>query len=300
MKKYGGVILDNIKNACNEDPSLKTLQVGSVELAYHDVGDGPLVILLHGFPDTAYTWKKTQTILKDEGYRSIALYLRGYFPSEIPADGDYSLSTLVSDVIKLVEKLGYKKCILIGHDWGAMITYAAALLYPNIVTKIITLAIPPPQVSHTNLRERIVRPHNIYLGWGKIAHWWLKKKEFKALDFFYRQWSPNWLIPQEHMKHIKQVFSLPGRAAAAVDYYSAPMGKEVESIINSAITQPTLVIYGLDEPKVRLSMFSNAESVLTDTSVVSAFKKAGHWPHRESPIKFHQELVKFLAETSIS
>ncbi len=291
--------MDTINNIFNGDPSLKKLQVGDVELAYHDVGDGPLVILLHGFPDTAYTWKDTQTVLKDAGYRSIALYLRGYFPSAIPADGDYSLATLVSDVMSLVEKLGYKKCILVGHDWGAMITYAAALLHPNIVTNIVTLAIPPPKVSHTNLRERIARPHNIYLGWGKIAHWWVKRKEHKALDFFYRQWSPNWLVPQQHMEHIKQAFSLPERTASAVDYYAAPMGKEVEGIINAPITQPALIIYGLDEPKVRHNMFAKAESALTESSVVSAFKKVGHWPHRESPTEFHQELIKFLVSNEL-
>ena len=296
MKKCGGIMLDFIENGSNSDPSLKTIQLETVKLAYHDVGEGPLVVLLHGFPDTAYTWKDTQTILKNVGYRSVAPYLRGYFPSEIPHDGDYSLTTLVSDVMELVKKLGYKKCILVGHDWGAMITYAAAQLHADTVTEIVTLAIPPPKVSHTSLRERIVRPHNIYLGWGELAHWWVKRKELKAIDFFYRQWSPNWLIPIEHMKHVKHVFSLPRRTAAAVDYYSAPMGKGLENIINDPITQPTLVIYGLDEPKVRLKMFSNAKSVLTKSSVVTAFEKVGHWPHRETPLKFHQELVKFLPD----
>lgn len=135
--------------------SLKTFQAESLELSYTDVGEGELVVLLHGFPDTADTWKDTQKVLKDDGYRSCALCLRGYFPSDIPADGDYKLETLVADTMQLVKHLGYKKCILVGHDWGAVIAYAAVLLYPDIVTGILPIAIPPPKVSHTDWRERI-------------------------------------------------------------------------------------------------------------------------------------------------
>ena len=283
-----------IKSDRNLNESLKTFQLGSIELSYTDVGEGQLVVLLHGFPDTANTWEETQTILKNAGYRTCALYLRGYFPSDIPSDGDYRLATLVSDTIKLVEHLGYQKCIIVGHDWGALIAYAAAILYPDVVTGIVTVAIPPPKVSHTNWRERLARPHNIYLRWGNLAYWWVKWKNFKAIDFFYRQWSPNWLVPAQYIKHVKEMLSLPGRTTAAVDYYAAPMDKALEDIMNQPITQPIFVIFGLDEPNVRLEMFSKSMSVLVDGSKVTAFKNTGHWPHRESPENFHRELVQFL------
>ncbi|MCJ8338078.1 MAG: alpha/beta hydrolase [Pseudomonadales bacterium] len=281
------------------ESSINTFQSGSIRLAYQDVGKGPLVVLLHGFPDTADTWEETQQILKTAGYRSCALHLRGYSPSDIPKDGEYGLATLVADTMKLVEHLGYQECILVGHDWGAMITYAAAILHPEKVTAIVTLAIPPPKVSHANWRERLLRPHNVYLGWGQLAHWWVKRNKHSAIDFFYRQWSPNWRVPVQHMSRIKKAFALPDRTAAAVDYYAAPIGEKLASMINNPITQPALVLYGLDEPKVRLEMFSKAKSALSKGSVVIGFEGVGHWPHREQPEKFYKELLAFLQNLSV-
>lgn len=94
------------------------------------------------------------------------------------------------------------------------------------------------------------------------------------------------------------MFSFPGRTAAAVDYYATPLGKSLENIINDPITQPTLVIYGMNEPNVRLEMFSNSMSVLVNGSKLIGFKNAGHWSHREKPEEFHRALLQFLSELS--
>ena len=97
---------------------------------YLEAGKGPLVLLLHGFPDNAHTWSNQIEPLADAGYRVVAPYLRGYPPTEIPADGRYDLTALANDVHELIGALGGEPAHVIGHDWGAATTYATMAMFP--------------------------------------------------------------------------------------------------------------------------------------------------------------------------
>ena len=108
-----------------------------------DVNAGrPLVLCLHGFPDNADTYRFQMPALAAAGYRVVAPMLRGYEPSSQPADGDYSLSSLAQDVIAWLDDLGEDRVYLVGHDWGAAISYVAAALAPERFLSIATIAVP--------------------------------------------------------------------------------------------------------------------------------------------------------------
>ncbi len=109
--------------------------------------DGPLALLFHGFPDTAHTWSDLLPRLAARGLRAVAPFLRGYHPTSIPADGDYSALALGRDVLGLIEALGRAQATVIGHDWGAYASYAAANLAPERVTRLVTAAIPHPRAG---------------------------------------------------------------------------------------------------------------------------------------------------------
>ena len=98
---------------------LKWINANGLNFAYIEAGLGPLVILLHGFPDNAYTWQDTMTRLAAEGFHAVAVFNRGYYPTDIPADRDYSVATMADDVLALIGKFEEKEAVLIGQDWGA-------------------------------------------------------------------------------------------------------------------------------------------------------------------------------------
>src|SRR3954469_16504758 len=118
------------------------------------MGDGPLVsgdrrplaLLLHGFPDSAYTWRHLLPALADAGFRAVAPWTRGDAPTGVPSDGDYSVATLAVDANALHEALGGgADAVLVGHDWGAITAYGAAATEPDRWRRGGPMAVPPPR-----------------------------------------------------------------------------------------------------------------------------------------------------------
>ncbi len=118
--------------------------VNDVELAFLEVGSGPLALCLHGFPDSAWTYRHLLPALADSGFRAVAPFLRGYAPSAVPADGRYQTGVLALDACGLHETLGGDaEAVIVGHDWGAMATYIAANHEPDRWRRVVTMAVPP-------------------------------------------------------------------------------------------------------------------------------------------------------------
>src|SRR5213078_1539062 len=99
----------------NDD--IRTVEANGLRFAYLEQGSGPLVLLLHGFPDTAHTWDRALAELARGGYRAVAPFMRGYFPTAIPSDGRYDADTLGRDALALIEALGEESAVVVGHDW---------------------------------------------------------------------------------------------------------------------------------------------------------------------------------------
>lgn len=121
----------------------KTIQTRNLQMAYHEAGVGPLVVLLHGFPELGSTWRHQIKALAAAGYRAIAPDQRGYGGTDAPADIEaYSILDLVGDVIALLDALEADQAVVVGHDWGAPIAWATALLRPDRVRAVVGLSIP--------------------------------------------------------------------------------------------------------------------------------------------------------------
>src|SRR3954470_4911931 len=123
------------------DISLPTHRVGLLEWG---PSDGRLVVALHGFPDTAWTWRRVAPLLAERGLRVVAPSMRGYAPSGIPADGDYSVRALVGDALGLHGALGgAAESVLLGHDWGAITPNAIAADPASPYARHVSLSVPP-------------------------------------------------------------------------------------------------------------------------------------------------------------
>ncbi|GAB2718588.1 alpha/beta fold hydrolase [Kitasatospora kifunensis] len=120
------------------------VEVNGVRLHIAEQGEGPLVLLLHGFPESWYSWRHQFGPLAEAGYRVVAPDQRGYARSERPLDvGSYTLPHLVGDVVGLIEALGAEQAVVVGHDWGAPVAWISAMLRPDLVRAVAGLSVPP-------------------------------------------------------------------------------------------------------------------------------------------------------------
>ena len=263
----------------------------NVRLSYSDEGVGPTVMALHGFPDTWRTWDHAAAILVQAGYRVIRMALRGYAPSGIPTDHRYDVSVLANDTLALIDHLRLEQVAILGHDWGASMPYELADRAPERVSALVAMAVPPPATAIRGWRERLARPHNLYLGGGVLSDWWLRRNDFAEVRRLYRLWSPSWEGNAQHIETVIHDLRPRERSRASVDFYRR---SSTGTRLARLPSMPSLLIYGSDEPKIRRLGFEAARNGLSASSCVIRIDGAGHWPHLEAPDRVMNEIIGFL------
>jgi pimeloyl-ACP methyl ester carboxylesterase len=272
---------------------VKTVQANGLRFSYLEQGEGPLVLLLHGFPDTAYTWDRTLPALAAAGYRAVAPFTRGYFPTEIPADGVYDSDTLGKDALALIEALGAKTAVVIGHDWGASAAYAAAALGPARVRLLVTIAVPHPTSIKPTPRLAWRLRHFIPLA-RKTAAERARRDDFAYIDELVRRWSPAWKdIPPQETARVKAAFREPGCLEAACAYYRSN-GVKLTPSFKLPITVPTISFAGLHDMIAPRTYEKARHCFKASYEVVQV--PGGHFMHREHPEEFIDELVRHLRD----
>lgn len=272
-------------------PPLRQLTANGLRFALFEEGTGPLVLLLHGFPDTAHTWDTVRPALAAAGYRAVSPFMRGYAPTEIPPGG-YDTDTLGHDALSLVEALGERRAIVVGHDWGASAAYAAASLGPERVELLVTVAIPHPASIAPSPRLLWNMRHFAVLR-AKAAGKKLRENDFAYVDELVRRWSPAWNVPPGESDAVKAAFREPGCAEAAVAYYRA-VGLRPPASLRKRIRVPTVSFAGTDDI-LPPEAFDRAASWYTAGYRVVRMP-GGHFMHREHPERFVEELVAALAK----
>ncbi len=280
-------------------PELKTIEANGLRFAYLEMGSGPLVLLLHGFPDTADTWRHTMAHLAAAGYRAVAPFTRGYDPTDIPDDGDYSVLALANDAIALIEALGASEAVVVGHDWGASTAYTAAVMRPDLVRKLVTVAIPPPRLIEPNLGLLWRAPHFVLFQFGSLSEWYVSRNDFAYVDYLYSYWSPNGQWTPEDTAAVKQGFAKEGRLAAALGYYrqlAADARNDLrQQLYRSEIAVPTLVFAG-DADILDVSVYDRLGEAIKAPHRLHVVRGAGHFLHREAPDEFADKLIAFLGQ----
>ncbi|MFN0251624.1 MAG: alpha/beta fold hydrolase [Kofleriaceae bacterium] len=265
-----------------------------VKFAYLEQGTGPLVMLVHGFPDTAHGWDATMPALAAAGYRVVAPFTRGIHPTQIPADGAYDLETLGRDVLALIDALGEKQAVVVGHDWGATAGYAAATLGPECVKALVTMSIPHP--------GGVTRTPSI--GWA-LRHFFtlrrakapakLRANDFALVDELVARWSPAWkTIPATETLRVKEAFAQPGVVEAALGYYRAISLVRVPAISKRRVAVPSVAFAG-ENDILSPRLFEKARHMFTKSYEVVQVP-GGHFMHREHPQHFIRELVRVVGE----
>jgi pimeloyl-ACP methyl ester carboxylesterase len=270
--------------------ALHFVDANGLKFAYLEEGTGPLVLMLHGFPDTAHTWDDLRSRIAAKGYRAVSPYMRGYHPTAIP-DRDADQETLARDALALVDALGAREAIVVGHDWGASAAYGAAALGPERVKKLFVLAIPHPATLKPTLKKLWgVRHFAVYKLPGAPERF--ARNDFAALPEICRRWSPNWRPDPSEFAPVRASFSNRASLNAAFGYYRK-LSPIPSASLKARITVPTVVFAGLDDPVAEPADYRGAARMFAGDYIVEEVA-GGHFMHREHPDAFAERLLAHL------
>lgn len=292
------------------DPSIferGSVEVDELEFAYLAMGSGPLALCLHGYPDTAWTWRHLLPELAAAGYRAIAPFNRGYAPTSLAADGRYQAGVLGVDANSLHAALGGDQdAVLIGHDWGAMGAYAGATLAPDNWRKVVAAAVPPgPVVAAAFLDyDQLRASWYMFFQLTPLADLVVPAGDFEFITRLWQDWSPGY-DPTDDVARFIESMQGPGRVDAALGYYRQTLQPELqdpalEAAQNGAYglpPQPLLYLHGRTDGCMRVEVAQTAGDVMTvPGSRAVMVDGAGHFLQLEQPDVVNAEILSFLAE----
>jgi len=274
------------------------------EISALSAGQGALVLLLHGFPDTKETWISQIEFLAAKGFRAVAVSLRGYEPKTIPIDSDFTDVALARDVINIMDALGETTCHLVGHDWGAAIAYRAANLFPDRFSSLTTMAVPHAgrfaNTAFFTPKQAMMSWYMLFFQLRGLSDWWVARKNFQFLRRLWQVWSPGWDFSDSEFKHVSSALSRPGVLSAALGYYRAALGPSAAPLTRSrraanryVISVPTLGLTGAREGCIGEDFFRDSmhESDFPRGLEVRVLPEAGHFLHREKPEEVNELLL---------
>lgn len=270
------------------------VEANGLRFGYLEWGEGPLVLAMHGFPDTPHTWDVVGPRLAAEGFHVVAPFLRGYAPTAAP-QVDATSRELGADVIALTDALGGGRAHLLGHDWGAEAVYAAVGLAPERFMSLTTVAIPHRAAVKPTPRLAWGLRHFITLALpGAEARF--ARDDFAQLEVLVQRWSPTWRPSKEELEYIKTCFRAPGTVHAALGYYRAASFRAQE-FLKRKVSVPTLCVAGADDPFVSPADYEATASHFTKGFEVLAIP-GGHFCHREAPDQLMPVLVRHIKSTA--
>lgn len=270
------------------------------------MGSGPLIIFVHGFPDTYRSFLPVMEKVAAAGYKAVAMALRGYAPSGLAPDNDYTVLACARDVLAVADSLGVGHFAIVGHDWGAVAAYAAAILAPQRVTRLVTAAVPHTGhfLTHIGPRRAVRSSYMLAFQLPGITEYLLARNDFAAIEKLIRNWSPAWSFGSPQLLPLKQNYAEQGRLSAALAWYrQLPRSLAMSSsrrLIFGKVVAPTRIIFGMRDGCIGPELFQRQEKFFSAAPDLVQLAEAGHFVHCEQPELFAKLIVEFLSlESSI-
>ena len=283
------------------------LQFGTLQCGFEENPNGPVVICLHGFPDTHHTFCHQLLALAGAGYRAIAPMMRGYEPSSQPEDHDYTLGALARDVMAWCDDLGVDQVHLIGHDWGAAVGYIAAAMAPKRFLSLSTMAVPHAARFTDGIKAV---PGQVLKSWYMtffqfrgLAEWAVARKDWAMVRKLWQDWSPAYALNAEDWALRRVVFAAPGVKAAMLAYYRQNASpaimfglKKTEASQFTTVPVPTLAITGADDGCIDTRLYDHVflQSDFPKGLSIERIAGAGHFVHLEKPEQINALLLDWL------
>jgi len=267
-----------------------TTEANGLRFTFLEDGEGPLVLLLHGFPDDARTWSHQIEGLAAAGFHAVAPYTRGYPPTEVPAGGFFDVATLATDAAALIRGYGGGPAVVVGHDWGAATTYVLAAAHPELVRRAVVMSVPHPAIIAKLLTSAEFAKNAFHFWYFQIeglAETALRHDDFAFVDFLWSSWSPSLKDP-EHLAEVKETLGRPGAVEAALGYYRAmlnparqdPARADVRAAAFRPIEIPVLGLFGSGEVTEEVA---RSAGPFFNAGYRVEMMEGGHFLQRERP-----------------
>jgi pimeloyl-ACP methyl ester carboxylesterase len=274
-------------------------EVGDVQLHYVEAGDGPLIILLHGFPEFWYGWRRQIEPLAAAGFRVVAPDMRGYNLSSRPDGVDaYSVDKLAADIRGLIHERGAESAMLVGHDWGGSVAWVTAMNHPEVVERMAILNAAHPR----KLAQGLHHPGQLRKSWyfflfdlPEVPESIVHANRWHFFRNFLRDADPAY-TPEEMERYV-EAWSQPGAATGMINYYRSSVrtpSKQAEAAIRP-IEAPTLVIWGQRDHYLGPELAEPDHDDVPNLDRVERLADASHWVHHDEAEQVTQLLTGFFA-----
>lgn len=274
----------------------RDVEVNGVRLHCVVEGQGPLVLLLHGFPETSRAWRKQMPALAQR-FRVVAPDLRGFGASDKPKGiAAYRTSVVAADIVALIHGFDADRAHVVGHDWGGGVAWAVATLHPEAVDRLVVLNCPHPKVMQEALRSnwtQIRKSWYIFafqLPW--LPEWSFRRNGAKALKDTLRRSSKPGTFSDADLDEYARAFSAPGAATGAINYYRAAARSRLPT---RKIAARTLLIWAEDDFALGMELTRGMDSLFEDPPRIEYVPDTSHWVMEERPELVSRLLLEFLA-----
>ncbi len=276
-------------------------ELDDVRLHYVEAGDGPVVVLLHGFPEFWYSWRFQFAPLVEAGYRVVAPDMRGYGRSDKPRGWRaYRVEALAADIAQLVDAVGASEVTLVGHDWGGIVAWCTAMLHPSCVSRLSIANVPHPSHFASMALDPAQVRRSWYIAFLQLP--WIAKRRFEADDFAYlstlftRDTEREDAFTTADIERYKEAFR-DGAAESAMAYYRALLRRPPSDYkkMLRPIEVPTQVIWGCKDRHIGLAYAEPPAKWVWDLRM-DYLENASHWVQVDRPVAYNARLLSFIGE----
>ena len=269
------------------------LSINGLHMHVRSVGQGPAVVLLHGFPDTHTVWRKQVAPLVKAGYRVLAPDLRGYGQTDAPtAVSAYRLEHICHDVLAMLDLLGIGKARLVGHDWGALIGWLLCMDAPHRIEQYVTLAVGHPAAfARAGLDQKL---RDAYMLWFMVPG--LAERSLTAGNFYLMQ---HFTSDRTQVSYWRRSLSEPGRLTAALNYYRANVPRALTFATRTdPVTVPVMGIWGSLDPALGVRQMVDSTEYVTDSFRYERIDGADHWLQVTAAERVNALLLDFFSSAA--
>ena len=274
----------------------RDVSANGVRLHAAEAGSGPLVVLLHGFPEFWWAWRAQLTGLAAAGFRVVAPDLRGYGASDKPPRG-YDLPTAAADAASVIRALGETEAVVVGADWGGLVGWTMAALHPRSVRRLVVVGAAHPRrlrASISDPRQRRALAHALRFQLPRLPERRLTRADDDPVAELMRRWAgPSWVNTPDFAEAVTRYRSaarIPQAAYGAMEYYRwagrsqlRPDGLRFARRMAAPVTAPTLQLHGALDPYVLPSTAHGSDRYVAGAHRWLELPGVGHFPHEEAP-----------------